>query len=231
MKTGRVLKTLGAAAMIAMAAAGTASAGVTQVSFKTGDSLENTGVEFTGTLSYDDVSNQLSINLNNTSSIQSVVTGFYFNIAGNASATYNAVNDGSTAGVDEGAFGFDNSLSPFGTWDAGAFLQDLSVQQVKGIDEGETGKFTFNITGADANMLEALDFFTETNSGGGLEGAFAVRYQSVGDNAQFSDKVMGIIDDGPNPPPPPAIPLPPAAWAALVTMGLAGLRKVRLGRA
>jgi hypothetical protein len=41
-----------------------------------------------------------------------------------------------------------------------------------------------------------------------------------------------MIDIPPdNNPPPPAIPLPPAAWAALATMGLAGLNKLRRGRA
>jgi hypothetical protein len=157
-----------------------------------------------------------------------------------------------TVGVDEASFGTDTSLPPFGTWDAGVKLTNLSQQQVRGIDEGETGTFTFNLLGADAGTLNALSFFTNKNSGGGLTGAFAVRYQSVGANANQSDKVMGMGvnfvdvprdpgDDTPpggggggggdNNPPPQAVPLPPAVWAALATMGMGGLNALRRRKA
>ena len=231
MQTSKTMRTIGAAAVLAAfaGAAGSAQAGVSTVNFTTGDSIEQTGVTFTGSLAYDDSANTLTVNLSNTSAFQSVITGFFFNNSGNAAASYTAVDNAGTIGVSEGSFGSATSLSPFGTWDAGAFLQDFSQQQVHGIDEGETGSFTFNITGADKDVLGAMDFFTGTNSGGGLTGAFAVRYQSVGPNSALSDKVMGLLIDGGEeaPPPPAEIPLPPAAWAALATMGVTGLGSLR----
>ena len=205
-----------AAAVALTGVAQPASAGVTQLSFQSGDSIENTGVTFDGTLSYDDAAKLLTVNLSNTSSFQSVITGFYFNVAGNATIDYNVTDDAGTAGVLESAFDNDNTLSPFGTFDGGVFLQDLSMQQVKGIDEGETGIFTFDIDGPDAGSLTAGSFFSETNDGGGLESPFFVRYQSVGDRAADSDKVGAV-----------AVPLPPAAWAALLTMGVAGMTRLR----
>ena len=229
MKMTKTMRVMGAAAVLAAfaGAAGSAQAGVSTVDFQTGNDLENTGVTFTGSMAYDDSANQLTVNLSNTSAFQSVITGFFFNIHGNAAAAYSAVDNAGTVGVNEGSFGSATTLQPFGTWDAGAFLQNLSQQQVRGIDEGETGTFKFNITGADKNILEAMDFFTDTNSGGGLTGAFAVRYQSVGPNAALSDKVMGLMIEDETPPPPTEIPLPPAAWAALATMGITGLGSLR----
>jgi len=219
-----VLGAAAAAALLGFASgARPAGAAVTSVEFTSGDSIENTGVTFDGTISYDSVSKLLSVDLANTSSFQSVITGFFFNIAGSATADYNAADDAATAGVDESAFANNLTLSPFGTWDAGVLLQNLSQQQVRGIDEGEAGRFTFDLTGAGAGDLAAIDFITDENSGGGLSGAFAVRYQSVGDNAEMSDKVLGVVIT----PPPTAIPLPPAAWAGLATMGMIGLGHLR----
>ena len=229
MKMTKTMRAMGAAAVLAAfaGAAGSAQAGVSTVNFQSGNSIEETGVTFTGSMAYDDSANLLTVNLSNTSAFQSVITGFFFNISGNAAAGYSAVDNAGTSGVNEGSFGFATSLSPFGTWDAGAFLQNLSQQQVRGIDEGETGTFQFNISGADKDALEAMDFFTDTNSGGGLTGAFAVRYQSVGLDANASDKVMGLLIDDETPGPPAEIPLPPAAWAALATMGITGLGSLR----
>ena len=210
-----------------MAGAHTASAGVTSINFESAASIEDTGVTFAGSMSYDDVAHLLTVNLQNTSSFQSVITGFYFNVAGDATADYN-VADASTVGVDEGSFANDYTLQPFGTWDAGVFLQNLSKQQVRGIDEGETGLFTFDLSGPDADALRAIDFITDANSGGGLSGALAVRFQSVGRNGALSDKVLGVVigDDNGGPPPTP-VPLPPGAWAGLITMGVAGFTQLR----
>ena len=81
------------------------------------------------------------------------------------------------------------------------------------------------LSGADASTLTSIDFLTDTNSGGGLTGAFAVRYQSVGLNAALSDKVFGAAIGGGGQP--PVVPLPPAVWMGLVTMGMIGVRQLR----
>lgn len=211
------LLTVVTAVALSAAFARPAGAGVTALNFESGGSIEETGVTFTGTLSYDDVANLLTVSLNNTSTFQSVITGIRFNVAGDAAADYRALDDAGTPGVIESAFGDGTALSPFGTFDAGASLQNLSQQQVRGIDEGETGRFTFDVSGADADRLRAIDFFTDELGGGGLSGAFAVRYQSVGADAEGSDKAVAVL----------AAPLPPAAWAGLLTMGLAGLGHLR----
>jgi hypothetical protein len=228
MRISTVLQSMRAAAFIAtVGLVGTvASASVTSVNFESSESIENTGVTCDGSVSYDDTANLLTLTLSNTSGFQSVITGFYFNISGDASATYDATNDPATSGVDESAFAFETALPPFGSFDAGAKLQNLSQQQVRGIDEGETGSFTFNISGADADLLKAINFLTDINSGGGLTGALAVRYQSVGPNAQLSDKVIGVSVGGEEPPP-HAIPLPPAVGAALVSMAIPALGSLR----
>ena len=223
MNIGKGLRALGVAAVAGLVGTSAAYAGVTSLGFASTDSLEDTGVTFSGTLTYDDVAQLVTVELSNTSSFQSVITGFYFNIDGNASASYNAADNG-TSGVLESAFAFSNSLAPFGTFDAGAVLTNLSQQQVRGIDEGETGIFTFSLSGDDAGSLSATSFLSQANSGGGISGPFAVRYQSVGDNAALSDKLVGVGDAGD---PPVVVPLPPAAWAALATMGFGGLAKFR----
>jgi hypothetical protein len=223
-----------ASAAAVLAGAHPAAAGVTSINFQSGASLEDTGVTFAGSMSYDDVGRLLTVDLANTSSFQSVITGFCFNVAGDATADYNASDDAGTAGVDESAFANDFSLPPFGAFDAGVFLQNLSKQQVRGIDEGESGRFTFDLSGIGAASLTAGDFFSDVNTGGGLSGAFAVRFQSVGSKGQLSDKVMGVlVDDGDNGggdnggPPPTPVPLPPGAWAGLLTMGVAGVAQLR----
>lgn len=213
---------LSAAALIS--GASTSQAAVTTTNFQSTASLENTGVTFNGSVTYDDVAKLLTFNLKNTSSFQSVITGFYFNIAGDAVASYNAVNNVTSVGVDEAAFADNNSLSPFGTFDAGVALTNLSQQQVRGIDEGETGIFTFDVSGLEAGSLSSIDFLTDKNSGGGISGALAVRYQSVGENAELSDKVFGGAVGGGNPNNPPAVPLPPAAWMGLITLGMIGYK-------
>jgi hypothetical protein len=208
-----------------------ADAGVTQIQFTSGAGIENTGVTFAGTLSYDDVADLLTVRLSNTSAMRSVITGFYFNVAGDgATAGYRTADDASTAGVVESSFGGAATLNPFGTFDAGAALQDLSQRQFRGIDEGETGVFAFDVAGARAGSLRAADFFHEQRSGGGLSGAFAVRYQSIGDAGNQSDKVVGALSG------PLAAPMPPAVWAGLSTMTLAAMghyqaRRRRPGRA
>lgn len=216
---------LAAVAGMLLVAGSAAKAGISTVSFASTDNLENTGVTFDGSVKYDNVVGLLTVDLRNTSTFQSVITGFYFNIHGTATATYNQVDAIATPGVNEASFAANTSLQPFGTFDAGLALTNLSQQQVRGIDETETGVFLFNVSGADANSLNAIDFLTDTNSGGGLTGAFAVRFQSVGENAELSDKVFGAAIREQNPP--PAVPLPPAAWMGLVTMGMIGLRHLR----
>ena len=191
------------------------SAGAATQAVVTSTGSENaTGVTFSATLNYDEAIQQLTVDLTNTSGFQSVITGFLFNINGDASATYSAVDDGGTAGVDESAFAEDTSFSgPFGTFEEGIFLQDLSVEQVKGIDEGETGSFVFNVSGTDASTLVALDFASEISDGAGDNDAvFLVRYQSVGENAEDSDRAFGEPGET------PVIPLPAGVWGGLATL-------------
>lgn len=197
------------ALVAALGMSSAAQAATTSVPIITGTCLEDTGVTFSGDVTYNSDTQVLQISLTNTSGFQSVITGFFFDITGDSTATFTDVNDPATTGVDESAFEEDTSLPPFGDFDAGVSLADLSMQQVKGIDEGETGVFTFNISGTGADTLEAADF-------GFNEGQFAVRYQSVGLDAEGSDKCTAVI-----------IPLPPAVWSALATAGFAGVFGIR----
>jgi hypothetical protein len=165
---------------------------------------------FEGWISYDNVS-KFTVSLTNTSPIDNggYITGFVFNIDGNATATLNPNPTGS----------FQNLLSPgappYGSFDAGAALGgDWSGggSPLAGIGVGQTMVFEFDITGPDASSLSVENFLSRLSQGQGGNGkteAFVVRFR-------------GFEDGGSNMVPAIPIPLPPAASAGLGTMGMIG---------
>lgn len=222
----KVLLTFAAATALSAAAATVAPAASVNIVSDNPNSTENLG-SFEGSLNYDSSLSLLTVVLKNTTSGATAarLTGFVFNIGGNASATFIDSDDLSTGGVNESAFNNTGSESaaPFGTFEAGAalggdFLGGGSPNS--GIAIGDTGIFKFNVAGPDASSLDTLDFFT--TDGGNTSYAFAVRFKGINPGGK-SDKVPAkIVGGNPPPPPPPAVPLPPAVWSGLATMALSG---------
>ena len=217
-----------AAAMFGFAGAAGAD---TVVSIFGTESQENTGVGFTGSIAYDSAAKDVTVTLTNTSSLESVLTGFVFNIDADVTASYDAANDASTAGVDEGAWAFETSntvgqsvTGPFGVWDAGAALLVLSQQQIRGVNTGETGIFRFLLSGPEAGLLTTESFTTKFNTADGLSSFFLARFQSVG--GEDSDRMVAGVEN-----PPQAVPLPAAAWGGLALIGgLGAARRFRRRR-
>lgn len=187
----------GAAAFAACAFTSTASADMIAIS-SMGYGIEGYGA-FSGSIAYS--SNTLTITLTNdaSSAAGGKITGLVFNINGNASAmlastTYAAFAD----------LGANPSASPFGTFDAGAAMGGSwsgGGSPAAGIAIGDTGVFTFNVTGAGAGSLTAASFIE-----GGNGSNFAVRFRGFANGG--SDKTLGHV-----------VPTP----GSLALLGLAGL--------
>lgn len=188
----------------ALAQAGT----ITSVNIISG--VGNAGLgSYTGSITYDN-DGLLTISLTNTTDpgIGGFITGFLFNINGNATATLSPSPQHffQNTGSENGA--------PYGTFEAGAALGGNFLGGGNpnfGIGVGNTGTFTFNVTGSDKSSLTAQDFITQISSQGDKEAAFLVRFKGMANNG--SDKVPGVM-----------VPLPSAAAAGLTLLGALGAR-------
>lgn len=216
-------------AAIAIALFGSwATAGTVNLVSNTSGSTSNLGA-FTGSITYDDVST-LTITLRNTTPAGGgYITGFLFNIDGNATANLTPSPSGNFLDlVTSGNL----SGSPFGDFEAGAalggnFLGGGSPNNGIAVDTERT--FTFNVTGDDASSLVVHDFISELSDGSDdHDAAFLVRFRGI-DLGEGSDKVPGTevpCRDDCTP-----IPLPAAVWAAMPIFGMLGgksmLRKLR----
>ena len=183
-----------------------------------GISGNDTGVTFDGLIDYDENTGVLQITLNNTSPLNASATGLAFNIAGSpdVNVAYDATDNGSTAGVDESAFSLETALgfSPFGEFEYGLSSQNSGSNNAQGVNPGETGIFTFNLTGDDIGSLNALSFISalSTIPPGTQPSLFGIRFQSVGDDFQDSDRATAVPGGTP-------IPLPPGAWLGIASLG------------
>jgi hypothetical protein len=171
---------------------------------------------YTGTVEYnfDAGGNDLFITLKNLASdTNNYITGFVFNVNGDAIAELNPDPDGTFE--DLGPL---TSANPYGNFEAGAAIGgdfEGGGNPTSGVAFGDERTFAFNVTGADASSLTAIDFLTELGTDGSQEAAFLVRFRGG-----ESDKVPNEI-----------IPLPAAAWMALSMLGALGAaKKIRRGR-
>jgi hypothetical protein len=217
---------LTAAATLFVAAAAPARSafgGTVFIASNTDASTEGLGA-FTGSISYDDVST-LTIKLTNTTPVGSgFITGFVFNIAGDALATLSPNPTGSFSDLRTSGASNPLEANPFGTFEAGAglgsngnlkFLGGGSPND--GIAVGSEQTFTFNVTGTDATSLRVIDFLSEMSSGNqNNEASFVVRFRGI-DARAGSDKVPATA----------AVPLPPAAWSGILTLGFAGFTALK----
>jgi hypothetical protein len=190
---------------------------------------------FTGSLTYDDAS-LLTLILTNTSPLANggFITGFAFNVNGNATATYIDGDNPATTNVDEDAFDNTGSVSaaPFGTFEAGAAIGGDWLGSGKpqpGVGVGETRTFLFQIAGLAASSLKVNDFISESSLGGAKSAPMIVRFRGFDDGGsnKVPAEILELPSEGPPVGPPVVIPLPPAVWTGLATMTLVGLVMAR----
>ncbi len=177
----------GTAALAVGAFTSTASASMILID-SAGFGIEGLG-SFSGSLDYTGSTLTVTLTNNLASAAGGKITGFMFNIDGNATAvlvtkTHSAFSD----------LGTSPSASPFGTFEAGAAMGGSwlgSGSPNTGIVRGATGVFTFNVTGPDAASRTAASFISGPSSIN-----FAVRYRGF-DNGG-SDKTAGHLVPAPS---------------------------------
>jgi len=182
------------------------------------------------------VDSLLTLTLSNTSPTANggYLTGFVFNGAGGATASLNLGL--SSANVSKFVdLGPTEAANPFGHFEFGAALGGNwsgGGSPKKGIGDGETGTFVFNVGDTDTSSpLSVYDFVTDGGVGASNEHfgyGFLVRFRGFEDGG--SDKVPGLFTKPPMDPP-VAVPLPAGAWMGLATMAaIGGSSVVRRGR-
>jgi len=188
-------------------------------------------VSFSGTLSYDSVLSRLTIFLENTSPTTTdlSLTGFLFNSAGDAVATYNDPDP--NAGFQAIADGPGGNAGVFGQYEFGAALGGNFLSggnPDNGFFPLESGNFFFHVTlnGTDAgDAVTAEDFLKLAGMDSEKQSPFVVRFRSAG--GEGGENIAGVKMQAP---PPPVIPLPAAAWSALSGLALLPVVRRRLGR-
>lgn len=239
MKTARLLI---AAAALSLAPS-LAMAGTSTANIQSDTSIHNLG-SFTGTVTYDNVAETLTFNLDNTSAGK--LTGFAFDITGDNTATFDKVK-GSAWKDDRNHKGV-VIAKPFGNYEGGAALHGKFGANGNGIAAGANKSFAFKVSGPTAATLTAADFVTGP-------GNTQVVASFAGFRHGKTDRVGGILSTGPQtttttttnnlggdplgnndpgsnlrpemllllPPPTHAVPLPSAAWSGLMTLAAIGL--------
>ena len=203
---------------------------------------------FTGSLS---VTNQtttsavITAQLTNTSppSNGGYITGFAFNdpaktakgdISGVTSFTpsYSPAT-GQQFSLLGGGTSFVNgiSTSPYGFFDIGAAVGGNWLgggMPSDGLAVGQTGTFTFLVTGTGMNNLTAANLLAAMSSNG--TAGFVVRFRGFADGSSDKD-IAGVVTPPPPPPPPPtAIPAPPGLVLAGMGFGCLLLGRLRSRR-
>lgn len=192
----------------------------------TANSTEQLG-NFTATLTYTPINSTsatLSLSLLNTSSVANggFITGFVFNnpqgLITNASITSSNFPTLILLGLSNNTI----SASPFGGFDLGAaiggnFLGGGSPNS--GIGVGQTGAFTYFLTGVNLNTSSETNFMNELSYDGNPSHFFAARFRGFNDGG--SDKVPGDPPDGT---------IPEPMTMSLLGLGILGFKLTRRKR-
>lgn len=119
------------------------------------------------------------------------------------------------------------STSPYGFFDIGAAVGGNWLgggMPSDGLAVGQTGTFTFNVTGSGLNNLTAANLLAAMSSNG--TAGFAVRFRGFADGSSDKD-IAGVVVP---PPPPKGVPAPPGLVLAGMGMGCLLLGRLRLRR-
>jgi hypothetical protein len=225
------------AAFFVLAAAGSARADMIYIADTT-----TVPSQFSGTVS---VTNQtttsavITISLTNTSVSPTAgyITGLAFNnpgtnALGNITGASLTTSFVPALGQNFALIGgptFSNSISasPFGNFDIGAAVGGDWLgggNPTVGINQGQSGTFTFTVTGAHLNNLTAANLLAAMSTGAPNPVAgFAIRLRGI--DGSYKD-LAGYVTPNPPPPPPPSVPAPPGV--VLAGMGFACLLVGRL---
>lgn len=181
-------------------------------------SVNPVAASFSGWMEYYPAPGTLTVSLTNTSPAANggFLTGFLFNIDGDATATLSPNPTGWFENTGSQA------ASPLGTFEVGAALGGNWMGggvPGRGIGVGQTLSFDFAVSGPGAAGLTTDSFFPQ-NSG---QPGFVVRFTGFNDGT--SDKVPAIIDLSRT-----DVPEPLSAWSGLVIAGLIGLGRRRAKR-
>jgi hypothetical protein len=246
--------TLLSAAALALAAS-VASAGTTSVNFQSDSNLRGLGT-FDGTASYDSSAAKLTLTLDNTSATKSVITGFAFDITGSDTAKLEQVShdkwkDDAHKGVIKakpfgsyeagaalnGKFGFGASKKGIAGGSEKTFVFD-----VHGADAANLTVADFFSGPANKEIVASFAGFKhhKTDRAAGAMSSAITDGTTTNNNNNNTNLVFPVIDppvvkgnDGPpnlgtgnNNGGATAVPLPPAAWAGIITLlGILALRR------
>jgi len=235
-KTAKAMRCINLVAVILLSTIGAGQLHAAPVNVSSSGIFGGYTVQYTGTVSYDDATQKLTIALTNTGTT-GFITDIYFSI--------NDLNDNATAALDSQ----DLNPAPVGpptvehfqlqspleaTNSFGEFEHGLTVGGAadNGIAaNGGTGTFVLSI---DANDLETLtsSAFTSalgTHPPGESDASFVVRYRGIGkeDNKDYSGAIGTV--PVPNLEEPPSAPLPAPVWAGMTILGGIAVRR-RLAR-
>jgi hypothetical protein len=218
--TVRSVRFLAAAAAVVLLLGSTASGGV--VSLTGHGPLGDYQGQITYLYQASSGLGDLTIELTNTSNPANggYLTGFVFNIDGDARANLTANPTGSFFDVlgpepaaPYDAFEFGAALAKKGRAD-GDFLSGGDSK--RGLGVGQSGIFHFAVSGPAVPTLKARSFLSESRSA------------SDGSVAVFLARFMGFNNGGSNKAPgTTTVPLPPAAWTGLTLLGMIACLKVR----
>lgn len=185
--------------------------------------------DYTGDFSYNAGTQTVSVSLTNslTTLPGGRITGFAFNLpTGVTVSGYSALGAAGTTFTLLGGPSFNNSVSvnPYGDADTGAALGGSWLgggSPAGGVAVGQSGTWTFQLSGSGLGALTETDFFnllTTGNGSGQNRVPFLVRFRGF-DNGG-SDKVPGGFGDPPVDPTgdPEVVPEP----ATMVTLGILG---------
>ncbi|MBM3983003.1 MAG: hypothetical protein FJ304_22570 [Planctomycetes bacterium] len=168
-------------------------------------------------LAFNDPNSSTKGNISTVSSFSasySPATGQNFRLIGGSTGYVDGISTGPFGNLDIGA-------SVGSTWHTSGIVTD-------GLQTGETGTFTFNVTGTAMNLLSAANIMAAKSTSGAA--GIAVRFRDAYSSVNDKDLAAVICPPPPPPPPPGVVPAPPGLVLAGMGFGCLVLGRLRLRR-
>jgi hypothetical protein len=238
----------------ALLTASTANASITSVTFDSDTSVHHLS-QFQGTAVYDSSTGKLSITIENTTAGKK--GGYLTAIALNGTGPSATFEDATPATAKNAKFDdLQNKngvvkASPYGKYEIGAGVAgkwNKNTGAKHGVAAGSGMTFIFDTTATDKSTLDVMDFMSANKSGEEVVASF--RKLAKHRNDQAGATVTGTMSTLTNQDQPisetgllpldtndhgpasvSAVPLPPAAYMGLLTIGIFGMLRRKLGLA